>query len=94
MVAIAAGHDHVGLAPVDGCDELGDRLRRVLEVAVHDDGHPALAQSEPGYHRPTETTGSLPRLAVQHQDGDGGGIRYRGNHLGGVVTTVVDEDHL
>ena len=77
-----------------GAMSSGNRLRRVLEVAVHDHGHPALAQAEPGHHRASEAAGPLPRLAVQHQDGDRGGIRYGRDDLGRVVTAVVDEDHL
>ena len=71
VVSVAAGHHHIGLAEIDGPDQLGDRLGRMLEVTVHDHGHPALGQPEPGHHGPAEAAATLAGLPVQHQDGQG-----------------------
>jgi hypothetical protein len=91
VVAVAAGHHEVGLVEVDGSDEFGNGLGRMLQVTVHHHGHPTLGQPEPGHHGTAEATVPLPGLAMEHEDGQGRRLCQSGNDRRRVVTAVVDE---
>ena len=68
--AVAAGHHQVGVAPVDGSDQVGNGLRRMLEVSVHHHDHPAHGQSQACNDRAAEAADPLagPPVHGQHRD--------------------------
>ena len=89
---IARGGDEIDVAPAHALDELGDLLRRVLQVAVHHHARRVRGGAEPGHHRSPEPVHGL--VAVDDAHRQVGRPRDTAHLVVGAIGRIVDEEDL